>query len=134
MVEKLELTGKAKGAFKDYKVDTRGVFGTVTINCNGEDSCNGMEVYFQEHQDYQYKFSGGTKDTVDYAYGTPTINIKCASGACKDLRLFRLDDTDEAKVKSGKKEKTMIKINEVEVFPNLEVGPGKPSPGALPVV
>ena len=114
MVQTLTLEGNVGGAFKEYTVDTRGVFGTVTIDCNKKNSCNEMTVYFQQYQDYVYTYSG--KDTSTYHYGTPTINIKCATGACKDLLLIRLDDPEGPK----REKATKINMNGVEVWPTLD--------------
>ena len=95
MVQQLSIKAdkNAIGAFREYTVDTRGVFGTVDIQCLARDSCNGMKVLFQESQNYGYETKEYNMKYTEEKWSTPTvITITCAIDACDDLLLIKMDD------------------------------------------
>ena len=95
MVQQLSIKAdeKAVGAFREYTVDTRGVFGTVDIQCLAKDSCKGMKVLFQESQNYAYFNKDYNMKYTEKEWTTPTdITITCAFEACYDLLLIQMND------------------------------------------
>jgi len=90
MVRKLTMKAKSEGAFREYVVDTRGVFGMVIIRCLAKDACNGMTILFQEWQNYFYL--DDVNKMKDYGMRHTQIHIQCAHDACEDLQLHQLND------------------------------------------
>merc|ERR1719334_2711419 len=85
MVWDLKLEGLTEGAFREYLVDTRGVFGPVHIRCLAKDACNGMTILFQKEQDYGYQNGWiGQHRTL--------ITLECVADACDDVRLNQLNN------------------------------------------